>query len=131
MDPMKTHGMFSWNELMTTDTEKSKEFYSAMFGWTYEETPLDEMGMPGQTYSSAKLGDVQVGGMMAMPPGTPENVPPHWGAYVTVDDVDKSVATCQELGGKLLHGPQDIPGVGRFAVIMDPVGAVLSLMTYA
>lgn len=131
MNPMKTHGMFSWNELMTTDREKAKAFYGAMFGWTYADMPLDEMGRPGETYTEAKLGEVSVGGMMDLPPNAPEGVPPFWGAYVTVDNVDESAAKCQELGGKLIYGPQDIPGVGRFAVIQDPQGAMLSIMTYS
>jgi uncharacterized protein len=52
-------------------------------------------------------------------------------SYVTVDNVDAIAKNAQELGGKILMGPQDIPTVGRFCVIQDPQGAVISAITYA
>ncbi len=55
--------------------------------------------------------------------------PPAWGGYVTVDDVDAVVARVAGLGGRVLLAPTDIPTVGRFATIMDPQGATLSLIT--
>ena len=66
---------------------------------------------------------------MAMP-AEAGKMPPMWGAYVTVDDVDASAEQAEALGGKLVMGPQDIPDVGRFCVICDPQGAALSLITY-
>jgi hypothetical protein len=56
---------------------------------------------------------------------------PTWGAYVTVDDVDAVVARVSGLGGQVLLAPTDIPTVGRFAMIGDPQGATISLITYA
>jgi len=66
---------------------------------------------------------------MKIPPQA-QGAPPHWGAYVTVDDVDATARRAEELGGKVLVPPQDIPGVGRFCVVQDPQGAVISAMTY-
>jgi predicted enzyme related to lactoylglutathione lyase len=57
-------------------------------------------------------------------------MPPNWGAYVTVDDVDATAVLAEKLGGKILVPPTDIPTVGRFSVIQDPQGAVLSAITY-
>ena len=67
---------------------------------------------------------------MSMPPGAEER-PPNWGAFVTVNDVDSVAANAQQLGGKLLLEPKDIPNVGRFCVIQDRQGAVISAITYA
>ena len=58
-------------------------------------------------------------------------MPPAWGGYVTVNDVDAVVAKVAGLGGQVLMPPTDIPTVGRFATIQDPQGATLSLITYA
>jgi len=58
-------------------------------------------------------------------------MPPMWGAYVTVADCDASAASCRELGGKVCVRPMDIPGVGRFALLQDPQGAMISVMAYA
>ena len=73
---------------------------------------------------------VSVGGIMATPPNAGP-MPPTWGCYVTVDDVDAVLARCAALGGKTLVPPMDIPAVGRMAVLQDPQGAVLSVMAYS
>ncbi|MEJ2703676.1 MAG: VOC family protein [Sedimentisphaerales bacterium] len=64
-----------------------------------------------------------------MPPEC-KGMPPTWGVYVTVDDVDAPAARVEQLGGKLLQPPADIPNVGRFCVIQDPQGAALCAITY-
>ncbi len=125
MDAFTTHGAFSWSELMTSDPKSATEFYSALFGWT-----IDTMPMPGGDYHVVKVGDAAIGGIMTQPPDAAA-MPPHWGSYVTVSDVDAIAARCAELGGKLVFGPQDIPGVGRFAVLLDRQGAALNVITYA
>jgi len=49
---------------------------------------------------------------------------PAWTGYVGVPDVDACVARVDAAGGRVHHPPEDIPGVGRFAVVADPQGAV-------
>ena len=120
----KQQGIFSWCELMTTDVAAAKAFYSSLFGWT-----LEDMEMPGMTYTVLKVGDRPVGGLMHMPPEA-GGMPPAWGTYVTVDDVDATARRVVELGGRMLVEPRDIPEVGRFCVIQDPQGAVISAITY-
>jgi hypothetical protein len=125
MDAYKTHGAFSWNELMTTDPEGALRFYTALLGWTTQK-----MGMPDGDYHVLKVGDDSVGGVMSLPPAAEAGgVPPNWGSYVTVIDVDAIARRAGPLGGKVVHGPQDIPGVGRFAVIIDPQGAALNVIS--
>ncbi len=123
-DPMKQHGAFSWNELMTTDVSAAKAFYGDLFGWALEDLKTYDMG-----YTMARAGDKDVAGIMAMPPEAGE-MPPTWGAYVTVDDVAASAKQAEALGGKIVLAPRDIPDVGRFCVICDPQGAALSLISY-
>jgi len=66
---------------------------------------------------------------MGMTPET-TGMPPMWGAYVTVDNVENSAKQVEDLGGNVMLPPQDIPDVGRFCVISDPQGATLMLITY-
>lgn len=120
----KIHGAFSWCELLTTDVNAAKAFYTKLFGWTTEEVPCE-----GMTYTMVKAGGKEVGGIMAMPPGA-KGQPPMWGTYVTVNDVDLTARTAEQLGGRILVPPQDIPNVGRFCVIQDPQGAMISAITY-
>lgn len=125
MDPMKTHGAISWSELMTSDAAKAAEWYGTMFGWKIEAMP-----MPQGTYHVARVGETSIAGIMSFPAGAPA-MPPAWGSYVTVNDVDASAKQAVALGGTLCAGPMDIPGVGRFAVLQDPQGAVINIMTYS
>jgi hypothetical protein len=119
------HGAFSWSELITTDVPGAVEFYTKLFGWTTQE-----LQMEGMSYTLVKVGEKQVGGMMAVPPQA-QGMPPAWGVYVTVDDVDSIAKTAEKLGGKIIVPPTDIPDVGRFCVIQDPQGAVISAITYS
>ena len=124
MDTYKTHGAFSWSELMTSDPQAAANFYSQLFGWKVDTMPMGE----GQ-YRVLKVGETSVGGVMGMPPGAPP-MPPAWGCYVTVDNVDETVALATQLGGKVCVPVMEVPGVGRMAVIADAQGAMLSVMTY-
>ncbi len=115
------HGSFCWNELMTTDPAAARAFYGELFGWEYQKMPGEE------PYWTVKAGDREQGGIMGMPPEAGQ-MPPNWGAYVAVDDVDARARQAEELGGKVLMTPRDIPEVGRFCVISDPQGAILSMI---
>ena len=120
------HGTFVWNELATGDVERAKEFYAQTLGWT-----IESFDIPDGPYFVAKLGDRYVAGI-----GGPEQaaVPgsmPHWFSFVEVDDVDARVATAVKLGAQIIRPAEDVPRVGRVAIIRDPTGAALGLMTSA
>lgn len=121
---MKQHGAFSWNELLTTDVAGAKAFYGELLGWT-----LQDDNSHGMEYTIARAGETMTGGIMAQPEQC-RGMPPAWGAYVTVDNVDTLLPRVEKLGGRIVVPPMDIPSLGRFAVIQDPQGAVLSLISY-
>jgi predicted enzyme related to lactoylglutathione lyase len=60
-----------------------------------------------------------------------ENVPPHWFTYIAVDDVDAAVAATRAAGGKVMKDVFEVPDTGRIAIIADPTGAALGIMTPA
>ncbi len=120
----KLHGAFSWCELLTTDVAEAKRFYSKLFGWTLELAPI-----PGMEYTLVKYGGEQMGGIMTIPSAA-AGLPPCWGVYVTVDDVDATAKLAVEMGGKVLMPPRDIPQVGRFCILQDPQGAMINAITY-
>ncbi len=126
-DRFETHGDFSWCELLTYDVDSAKKFYAELLGWTMDDQP---MGEGAGNYTILKADGRPVGGMMKMPPQVPAGPPPHWGAYVTVDDVDAVAAKAQQLGGRILVPPSDSPDA-RFCVFQDPQGAVLSIISYS
>ena len=120
-------GVFCWNELMTKDPAAARTFYTELFGYTTEEKDMGEAG----TYILFKKGDIQCGGLMGMPPGVPEGTPPSWTSYIAVDDVDASTEKAKSLGATVCHGPDDIPNIGRFSILMDPTGATIALFQSA
>jgi len=124
MSDLFKQGAVSWAELATTDVEGAKRFYSGLLGWTTEQAPME-----GMTYTIAKAGEQRVAGIMPnhCPGG---EIKPQWGIYITVDDVDATAKKAEELGGKVLMPPTDIPNVGRFSALMDPQGVMFSVITY-
>jgi uncharacterized protein len=118
------HGAFSWCELLTSDADNAKNFYTKLFNWTLEPGPVPDM-----EYAIVKAGGEQMGGIMAIPPHA-QGMPPCWGVYVTVDDVDATAQLAVEMGAKVCLGPHDIPKVGRFCTLQDPQGAIINIITY-
>ena len=117
----ETNGAFSWMELMTTDPKAAAKFYTQLLGWELEPAPMGHVG-----YTAVKVQGQGIGGIMAMPKEAPAGTPPHWGAYVTVTDIEATVKKAQALGAKVHVQPRDIENVGRFAVLSDPArGGVL------
>jgi predicted enzyme related to lactoylglutathione lyase len=125
MDVMKTPGAFSWSELMTTDPKAAVAFYGQLFGWQSKD-----MDMGTGAYHVQNVGETSVAGIMGMPPGA-QGMPPMWGCYVTVANVDETLKKAEALGGKVMMPAMDVAGVGRMAVIADPQGATLNVITYA
>jgi uncharacterized protein len=117
-------GAFTWSELNTRDPESAKEFYAAVFGWSFDDQEFEGMG----TYATIGAGDGTAGGIFDMRGRVPDEVPPNWLTYFAVDDADATVAKVGELGGGVNMGPVDI-SVGRFAVVHDPLGGVFAVIT--
>jgi predicted enzyme related to lactoylglutathione lyase len=111
-------GTFSWSELVTSDADAAKAFYSALFGWEYDDMPVPD----SPPYSMAKRDGQTVAALY--PSG---DQPPHWNCYVTVESADEAAAKAKALGANVLAEPFDVMDAGRMAVIADPTGAVLNL----
>ena len=119
-----TPGTFCWYELLTNDPEGAKSFYPEIFGWTVASEP----SATGEPYFMFKSGEKTVAGIHPMPAEVQH--PPYWLTYVAVEDVDAKAKLVEELGGKVLHPPTDIPKMGRFAVIEDNLGGHIALFTF-
>jgi predicted enzyme related to lactoylglutathione lyase len=117
-------GALSWNELNARDLGAAKEFYGAIFGWTFED---QDMGAAG-SYTTINLGGNPVGGILSMTErGVPAEVPPHWQLYFAVEDTDAMVERAKQGGGSVMVEPIDVP-VGRFAILTDPHGASFAVI---
>jgi predicted enzyme related to lactoylglutathione lyase len=119
---------FIWHELSTPDVDASKKFYNAVFGWTTDPMPMNDMGF---TYHLIKGDADPFGGMMPTNIPSMEGTPPHWAMYLHVGDVDATVASVKANGGSCHVEPMDVPMAGRMALVADPQGASFWVMTPA
>ncbi|MBK1880539.1 VOC family protein [Pelagicoccus mobilis] len=129
------HGDFGWNELATDNPAKAIAFYTEIFGWKTEEMEMPCQDADGNTstntYTVLVNGEEKVGGILAKSPEQ-ANAPTAWMPYLTVDNVDQSVEKIFDLGGKVIAPPFDVPVEDgpRIAIIQDPGGATLGIITY-
>lgn len=118
-------GTFCWADLGTTDAASAKNFYSQLFGWSIFEPPDTHGSMP---YSIFQIdGHDVVAAYPLCDEMRAKGIPPHWLAYVLVENVEESAARAWELGGKVDMEPIDVEGHGRMALITDPTGAMVAL----
>ena len=117
------NGRFVWFDLMTTDVPAANAFYSKVVGWTARDA-----GMPGDYYTLLSAASTDVGGIMPIREHlAAAGAKPTWMMYIGVDDVDVFAAKVKDAGGVIHRAPEDIPAVGRFAVVADPHGATFVL----
>ena len=123
---MSDHGRWIWYELITPDMAGAKRFYGDLVGWSAQDMPP----MPGaEPYSILNADGNGVAGMMNLgEPMKAEGMPPNWTGYICVDDCDAAAAKAKALGGSVRREPLDIPGIGRFAIVADPAGAIFAIM---
>ncbi|MBS0379955.1 MAG: VOC family protein [Proteobacteria bacterium] len=117
--PQPPQGAFSWHELQTTDIAAAVQFYGQLFGWT--KGIAHDMGPMGvyQLFEGSA-----VGGMCnTQGPSTP----PSWLSYVHVADSGRAVAAAKSAGGRLLHGPIEVPGGSWIALFLDPQGGAFAV----
>ena len=123
MNPAKTHGAFSWSELVTSDPQAATDFYCKILGYTAE---TQEMENGPYTVLSDE------GGYRAGIMGLPDpNMPPAWAFYVTVDDVDATIEKAKAMGADQIWPTMDVEEVGRMTGFLDPQKAYLAIMKYA
>ncbi|HLJ75038.1 MAG TPA: VOC family protein [Thermoanaerobaculia bacterium] len=107
-----------WNELYTEDIDASRSFYAALFDWKYKVSPDD---------TEIRVNGAGIGGMFQI---TDEMRGPHpmWIPYFMAGDADATAAKAKSIRGAVYVGPQDIPNVGRFAIVADPQGAAFAII---
>jgi uncharacterized protein len=116
-------GRFIWQELLCNDTGTAANFYARILSWKAQ--PFS----PGSPYTlfMSKGGKQLAGAMNLSDEARARGTPAHWRGYVGVADVDAVLAQALQLGARVLQPAQDMPGVGRVAMLADPEGAIFGL----
>jgi len=115
------HGDIGWTQLNTMEPEKTIDFYAALFGWEKKPAPMPD-------YHVFARGSEMLGGVTSLLEGSTSS---QWIPYVTVKDMDETLAKLEALGGSVVAPPAPLPDGGRMALIRDPQGGVTGLAQYA
>lgn len=119
-DIRNRHGAFSWCELVTTDPETAAGYYAKLFGWQYHSFDIN-----GAPYRVITLNGFGVGGIRAPMPGEPDET--RWLTFVSVENIDAIASGIAAAGGTVMVPVTELPGIGKMAGMIDPVGG----QTYA
>lgn len=113
-------GAMAWCEVNSRDAVKSRDFYCALFGLTWQP-------MQGMDYYTLHLGDATVGGVNQLDLNVAGDMPSHWMPYFAVADADAAGATILAGGGKHVMPAFDTP-FGRILMAADPFGAFFTVL---
>lgn len=108
-----------WIELATSDRVAATKFYSELFGWEVEETPI-----PGDVYIILKNGGKDAAALYF---DNQSGLPPRWTTYIAVASADDAATKAKSLGGTVVAGPFDAMDYGRMAIMTDPSGAAFAV----
>jgi uncharacterized protein len=117
------YGTIGWLDITVPEAGKLCEFYAQVAGWRVE--PIDMGGY--QDFCMLGAGGSAVAGICHSR-GANRDLPPVWLPYITVPDLDASLARCAETGGAVQSPPRSAGAYGRIAVIRDPAGAFVALL---
>lgn len=114
-------GKFVWFEHVSREPRRAQAFYGEVLGWATRAFPVADASYEMIFAGEKMLGDYT----------TPADsgAPAHWVSFVSVEDIEATVKSAVENGGRVLVEPHEIPDVGMRALIADPQGAVLSLLS--
>ena len=121
--PPSTTGRVAWTDITVPDAEMLRDFYMAVVGWSPSVVDMGDY----DDFAMVPAGADQPVAGICHKRGPNEDLPPQWLIYITVSDLDASIAQCKERGGAVLVGPQSMGGAARYCVIRDPAGAVAAL----
>jgi uncharacterized protein len=106
-------------EILGADAPKLQRFYAALFGWKVTQNPLGYGYVPVAPAPPVTL----TGGVGRSPQGQPLAI-----FYVKVSDPAATLKRAEELGGKIVMPPVDVPGAITFARFADPEGNIVGIV---
>lgn len=116
-------GRIAWCDLTISDADAIRDFYTDVVGWTPSPVDMGEYN----DYAMVPSGDDAPVAGICHQRGPNEGLPTQWLIYITVSDLDESIARCKKRGGSVVLGPKSMGGDSRYCVIRDPAGAVAAL----
>ena len=121
---MSKPGLVGWFDLAVDDADGIRDFYEKVVGWKSTGTDMGEY----QDYCMSPAGSDEPIGGICHKKGPNAGMPSQWLMYINVENLDQSIKSCCDLGGKIVCEPRDLGSFGSVAVIEDPAGAVVAII---
>ena len=116
-----------WTDIAVENADELKDFYSQVFGWTVQEVPMEDENGTYADYAMVNKNGDGIGGVCHKR-GVNIDLPSQWIVYFTVENVQKSIETCKNMGGSVLKETKNEEGELFYALLKDPSGAVIGIM---
>lgn len=127
------NGSVWWNELISANPERSRDFYAGVIGWTPKIVAAEDTSRPpaaGENeYTLFMQNGSESAGLAKYDGKEPTDPKPGWLTYIQVSNVDDAVVEALKKGGKVLKAPTDANNIGRLAIVADPDGNPFGLVT--
>jgi uncharacterized protein len=128
-------GTVWWSEIVSPNPAQSRAFYSSVVGWTPKIVAAEDQSRAPNAgeaeYTLFVQDGNEVAGANQLDSKDPAAARPGWLTYIQVVNVDTAVEQALKNGGRLLKAPYDATGMGRMAVVADPDGIPVGLVTPA
>lgn len=128
-------GTVWWSEIVSSNPAQSRAFYANVVGWTPKVVAAEDQSRAPNTgeaeYTLFVQDGNEVAGASQLDSKDPAAARPGWLTYIQVANVDTAVEQALKNGGRVLKAPYDATGMGRMAVIADPDGIPVGLVTPA
>lgn len=109
-----------WIDLFSADTDKAKQFYGGLFGWTFEDSGPDFGGYINFSKDGALVaGCMRNDGTSGSPDG--------WNTYLAVADAKETVESASDHGAVVYMQPMQVMDLGSMAMVADPSGAAIGV----
>ncbi|WP_343704380.1 VOC family protein [Chitinophaga sp.] len=113
-------------DLTVPQADLLKDFYTKVIGWQTEDLAMKDGNGTYADYVMKDSAGNWAGGVCHSR-GVNQDLPPQWIVYVNVADIAQSMAQCLTLGGKVLKEARTAEGELQYALLQDPLGAILAV----
>ena len=112
-------GKIVWADLFVDDVEAARDFYTRMFGWSWQWITGDT-----RTYGVLLHDGLAVAGIAYLDPDEAPDPYGRWVHYLSTGDVQGVTSAATERGGRVLLAPRTHGERGEFSILADPEGAI-------
>ena len=120
-------GRISWLDLTVSNAAATRDFYRQVIGWSVQDVEMEDAGERYADYNMlGDDGNLAAGVCHAR--GVNLGLPPIWILYLPVGEIAVSLRRVREEGGKVIKDSTEADGRYAYALVEDPVGAILALV---